>query len=92
VRTRAAQARRQLPVTLVLGLATSAVSLQQMLQAAAADCLQTRHFQLVQARAPRRVGLAWPSSAWSGDIRAKRCHAALQYVQAALTLPLARSD
>jgi hypothetical protein len=69
-RARAAQARRQLPVTLVLGLATSAVSLQQMLQAAAADCLQTRHFQLVQARArPCRIGQAWQSSARSGTIR-----------------------
>lgn len=37
-------------MTLVLGLATSALSLQQMLPAAAADCLQTRHFQLVQVR------------------------------------------
>ena len=49
------QARRQLPVTLVLGLATSAVSLQQMLPSAAADCLQTRHFQLVQVRSLPRV-------------------------------------
>lgn len=47
VETYTAQARQQLPVTLVLGLATS---LQQMLPAAAADCLQTRHFQLVQVR------------------------------------------
>lgn len=36
----------------MLGLATSALSLQQMLPAAAADCLQTRHFQLVQVRSP----------------------------------------
>ena len=34
----------------MLGLATSALSLAQMLPSAAADCLHTRHFQLVQVR------------------------------------------
>ena len=43
------QNRAELPVTLVLGLATSASALNQILPSSIADMLDTRDFHLVQA-------------------------------------------
>ena len=45
------QNHSELPVTLVLGMATSAAALTQMLPVAAADMLAPRNFKLVQAMA-----------------------------------------
>lgn len=43
------QAHAELPITLVLGMATSAGALQQMLPVAAASMLEPHHFQLMSS-------------------------------------------
>lgn len=45
----AVQAHGELPITLVLGMATSAGALQQMLPVAAASMLEPHHFQLMRS-------------------------------------------
>ena len=43
------QAHAELPITLILGMATSAGALQQMLPVAAASMLEAYHFQLASS-------------------------------------------
>ena len=45
----AEQAHSELPITLLLGMATSAAALQQMLPVAAAAMLEPYHFQLMRS-------------------------------------------
>lgn len=45
------QAHAELPITLILGMATSAGALQQMLPVAAASMLEAQHFQLASSMA-----------------------------------------
>ncbi len=45
----ALQAHAELPIVLVLGMATSAGALQQMLPVAAASMLEPQHFQLTSS-------------------------------------------
>ena len=44
-----AQVHAELPITLILGMATSAGALQQMLPVAAASMLEPQHFQLASS-------------------------------------------
>lgn len=43
------QVHAELPITLILGMATSAGALQQMLPVAAASMLEAQHFQLTSS-------------------------------------------
>lgn len=43
------QTHAELPITLILGMATSAGALQQMLPVAAASMLEPQHFQLASS-------------------------------------------